>query len=77
MGDRMVVRAVRPVAAGEELLINYLGRSNLRPVRGWAAVALRGLRGLRAACGPPQPLRRGDAAAPMAGPPGRWPGWCC
>lgn len=34
MGDRMVVRAVSPVAAGEEVLINYLGRSNLRPVGG-------------------------------------------
>lgn len=31
--DRMVVRAIAAVAAGEELCINYLGRVNLSPVQ--------------------------------------------
>ena len=31
MGGYMVVRAVRPIAAGEEVCISYLGRPQLQP----------------------------------------------
>ena len=31
-GDKMVVRAARSIARGEEVCINYLGRGSLLPV---------------------------------------------